>query len=46
MRLEVGASTILLVMLAVLVASGQGAAQRSKQRSSAPWREVESKEGR
>ena len=37
-------STSLLLMLAAVVASGQGPGQRSTQRSGAQWREVESKE--
>jgi hypothetical protein len=44
MRLRVIVSTLLLLMLAVQVAAGQRAGQRSKQPSGAQWREVASKE--
>ncbi len=44
MRLPPGAATVLLVILAVLPASAQGAGQRSRQPSGAQWRTVDSKE--
>ncbi len=44
MKRPVVASTILLLMLAAVAASGQNGGQRSKQPSGTQWREVQSRE--